>query len=150
MMPVIIVIEKMLIVAVYVSVVYMIMSFRKVDNSAEIEFDTLSRLEMSMITGICLVSLVSVIKPNTYLFTASLCLISVIATLFIRQRIILAGDRMVLIKGKSYRIKDVQSLGTGIFTLHVKVRSRAEDLKIYVPLTSNHVLKDRVQSKIKK
>lgn len=150
MIPVIIVIEKILIVTVYASVVYMIMSFQKEDRATQIEFDTLSRLEMSMITGICLVSLVSVIKPNTYLFTAALCMISVISTLFIRQRIILAGDRMVLIKGKSYRIKDVQSLGTGVFTLHVKVKSREKDLKIYVPLTSSHVLKDRIQSKIKK
>ena len=149
-MPVVIIIEKLLILAVYASVIYMIASFKKEDNQTKIEFDTLSKLEMSMVTGVSLVSLVSVINPKTYLFTAGLCLISVIAIVFIKQRIILAGDRMVLLKGKSYRIKDVKALGTGMFTLHVKVKNNDKDLKIYVPLTSNHVLKDNIQSKIVK
>lgn len=149
-MPVVIIIEKLLILAVYASAIYMIVSFKNENSGTKIEFDTISKLEMSMVTGVSLVSLVSVINPKTYLFTAGLCLISVVAIIFIRQRIVLAGDRKVLLKGKSYRIKDVIALGAGMFTLHVKVKNNDKDLKIYVPLTSNRVLKENIQSKIVK
>lgn len=149
-MTILLIVEKILIVAVYASIISMVMKFRKTEKSAKLEFDLISRLELCAGAGIALVSLVSVIDPSTYVFTACLCLLSILLALFEKSRIILAGDKLMLVKGKTYPIKDTLSLETGMFTLKIRVRNCADALSIYVPLTSNRVLRECILPHVKK
>lgn len=149
-MAVLIILAKVGIVAAYVSIVMMVLQFKKLDRNVKIEFDLLSKIELSAAVGIALVGLVSVIDPTTYVFTLVLCLCSIGLTLLQRYRMILAGDTMVLFRGKAHPIRTITKLGTGMFTLKIYLKNRPKPVSIYVPLTSNHVLRDRVQSKLRK
>lgn len=149
-MTILIILSKLGILTAYASIVWMILQFKKQDKNVIIEFDILSSIELSLGVGVGLVGLVSVIDPSTYTFTFVLCLISIILACIHRYRIILAGDQMILFGGKTHNIKEIKRLGTGMFTLKIFTKSKENGYKIYVPLTSNHVLKDRVQAKIKK
>lgn len=149
-MTILLILEKIAIVAVYASIIVMVLRFRKTDKTAKLEFDLISRLELCAGAGIALVSLVSVIDPSTYVFTACLCLLSILLALFEKNRIILAGDKMMLVKGKTYKTKDTASVETGMFTLKLRVRTSPDPLSIYVPLTSNRVLRECILPHVKK
>lgn len=148
-MPVLIILAKIGIVVVYVSILGMMFQFKKVDQHVNFEFDLLSSIEISAGIGIGLVGLFSVIDPLTYTFTFTLCLISIGIALLHRYRMILVGDHKILFAGKVHEKKEIQKLGSGLFTLRIYTKAKPKSYKIYVPLTSNHVLKDRVQDKIK-
>lgn len=149
-MPILIILSKLGILIAYISIVWMILQFKKQDKNVTIEFDIFSSIELSLGIGVGLVGLVSVIDPSTYTFTFILCVISIILACMHRYRIILAGDQMILFGGKAHNIKEIKQLGTGMFTLKIITKNKENGYKIYIPLTSNHILKDCVQAKIKK
>lgn len=149
-MAILIILAKLGVIVSYLMMVLMIRQFKKQDRNVKIDFDLLSRLEICVGIGLGLVSLVAVIDPCTYGFTLGLCLLSIAVAQFQRYRVILAGDRYVLFLGKVHSYKEITGLGTGMFTLKVQTKDKPSGQSIYVPLTSNHVLKDKVQAKLKK
>ena len=149
-MPIVLIVEKVMILAIYGYAIKMMVDFRKKDPVAKFEFDLLSRLEIAVVIGMALASLVSVINPKTYVFTAGLCLLTLLLAYFQSRRIILAGNRYVLLKGKTIALKNIKQLRTGMFTLKVALKDQEKELSIYVPLTSNRVLREQVEAKIKK
>lgn len=149
-MPILITIAKAGIIAMYGSLLWMLFQFKKQDKGVKIEFDLLSRLELSLGVGLALVGLVSVINPTTYTFTLGLCILSILVGYMHRKRMVVAGDTMVLFKGKAWPIKSIIKLGSGMFTLKIFTKDNQKGYRIYVPLTSNHVLKDRIQAKLSK
>lgn len=149
-MTILIILAKLGVAASYLTMLLMIRQFKQQDRHVKVEFDLLSRLEICIGIGLGLVSLVAVINPSTYGFTLGLCLLSIAVAQFQRYRMILAGDRYVLFMGKAHPYKEITGLGTGMFTLKVQTKDKPSGHSIYVPLTSNHVLKDKVQAKVKK
>lgn len=135
------------IVAVYASIIWMIVQFRNSDRNVKLEFDLISRIELCATIGLGLVGLICVIDPSTYAFSLVLCILSIALALLQRYRIILVGDRKILFGAKSHALSEIKGLGSGLLSL--KIQTKAKDYRIYVPLTSNHVLRDRVQAKIK-
>lgn len=149
-MPLVFLVEKAILIIVYGLTIKKMMDFKHNDTSVKFDFDFLSRLEIAAGIGLALVSLVSVIDPRTYAFTAGLCALSIILAFIQSRRIILAGDHNVLIKGKSYPLEQLKGLRTGMFTLKVAMKSMDKELSIYVPLTSNSVLREKVEARIRK
>ena len=149
-MFIILILAKFGIIGVYASLISMILRFKKSDRNVLVEFDLLSRIELCASIGIGLVGLVCVIDPSTYAFSLILCMISISLALAQRYRIVLAGDTKVLFGGKEHFIRDIKRLGSGMFTLHIYKKMGAKPYRIYVPLTSNNVLKNRVQAKVNK
>ena len=147
-MPFILILLKIGILASYGSILKMILDFQKKDSSVKVSLDLLSKIEISAVAGINLIGFVSVIDEKKYAFTCGLCCIGIVLALFQKYRLILAGQKMVMIKGKTYSFKELKKLGTGMFTLHVYKKANPKPMKIYVPLTSNEVLKNRVESRI--
>jgi len=140
---------KLGIVAAYASMIWMMVQFKKADQNVKLEFDLLSRIELSAGAGINLVGLICVIDASTYTFSLILCLLGICIALLQRYRIILAGDTKILFGAKVHSIKEIKSLGSGMLTLIIQTKKRAKPYRIYVPLTSNNVLKNRVQAKLK-
>lgn len=147
-MPVVLILLKICILLAYFSIVKMIRDFRKEEKEAWFQMDLLSRIEMSAVAGINLAGLVSVIDARTYAFTFVLCCTGIVLAVFERQRILLAGNRKVLIGGKQYSYQEIRKLGTGLFSLHVYLKKQTKPVRIYVPLTSNEVLRNKVQCRI--
>lgn len=147
-MVVVLILAKISIVAAYVSLIWMVIQFRKSDRNVKLEFDLLSRIELSASAGIGLSGLICVIDPSTYTFSFVLCLLSIAIVMFQKYRLILVGDHKILFCAKTHKLKEIKELGTGLLSLRIQT-NRVKPYHIYVPLTSNHVLKNRVQAKIK-
>ena len=148
-MPIVLIALKIGIVISYVSIVKMIVDFKKTEPEARLQLDLLSRLEVSAVAGISLAGLLSVIDEKTYVFTCAVCILGIVLSALERYRLILAGKLKVLLCGKQYSLKNIQKLGTGLFTLKVYLKGRKTPLSIYVPLSSNEVLRQKISDKIK-
>lgn len=148
-MSVLIILGKLGILASYLSIVKMIYDMKKADSNVRFELDLLSTIEFFAGIGLALVGLVAVIDKTTYFFTFGLSVVSIAIGLIHRYRLILAGDRKVLFAGSIHDIKEIKNLSSGMFTLKVHTKSRQKPYSIYVPLTSNNVLKNKVQAKLK-
>lgn len=149
-MSLLLIILKIGIVISYASIAKMIYDFKKIEPEAKLRLDLLSRLEVAAVAGISLAGLISVIDEKTYVFTSVVCILGIVLSVFERYRLILAGKSEVLLSTKQYPIKNIQKLGTGIFTLQVYLKGKEKPLSIYVPLTSNNVLKHTISDKIRK
>ena len=137
-MSILIIIMKVLIVASYGSILYMLYEFRKNENHAQIKFDLLSSLALSMGMGVALVSLVAVINENTYYFTFVLCCISLLLSQFQKGRMVLAGDQNALIGNHTYRIKDIDKVEARLLWANFYVHNKKHS--IYVPLSSREIM----------
>ena len=148
-MCVILIVCKIAIIINYYLTIKLIYQFKKMEYKAKLEFDLLSSIEISTCIGLNLVSLVAVIDPSTYIFTLCLSILGIVIAATQRYRIILVGDKKILFKGAFYDIRDIKKLGTGMFTLKIITRQNASGFNIFIPLTSNNVLKNKLQAKIK-
>ena len=126
----------------------MILNFKKEESTSIVQLDFLSGLEICAVLGVNLVGLISTINITTYTFTISLCIIGIFLHLFERYRFIFAGDKKAFLKGKTYSLKEIDKLGTGIFTLYVYMKNK-KIIKVYVPLTSNFIIKDKIEKKVR-
>lgn len=148
-MSIVLIVLKIGIVISYVSIVKMIVDFKKTEPEARLQLDLLSRLEVAAVAGISLAGLLSVIHEKTYVFTCVVCILGIVLSVLERYRLIFAGKSKVLLCGKQYSLKNIQKLGTGMFTLKVYLKGKNMPLSIYVPLSSNEVLRQKISDKIK-
>ena len=148
-MSIVLIVLKIGIVISYVSIVKMIVDFKKTEPEARLQLDLLSRLEVAAVAGISLAGLLSVIDEKTYVFTCAVCFLGIVLSALERYRLIFAGKSKVLLCGKQYSLKNIQKLGTGMFTLKVYLKGKNMPLSIYVPLSSNEVLRQKISDKIK-
>lgn len=137
-MGILILIIKALIVASYVSILYMIYDFKKSERHADVKFDLISSLALSMGIGLALVSLVSVINENTYTFTLALCLISLILSQFQKERMVLVSDHKALIENRKYSLKDIDKVEARLLWANIYVNNKKHS--IYVPLSSREIM----------
>jgi len=149
-MSFLLILSKFLIIVNYLLTIKLIYQFKKVENKSKLEFDLLSSIEISTCIGLNLVSLVAVIDSSTYVFTLFLSILGIVIAATQRYRIILVGEKKILFKGAIYEIKDIKKLGTGMFTLKIITRQNTNGYNIFIPLTSNNVLRNKLQTKIKK
>lgn len=149
-MSIVLILFKLAIITVYTKLFYNVYTLKKEDSGYKFELDLISRLEFMAGIGLALVAIISNITPEAYSFTCILCVLSLIIGYFHQKRLILAGNQKVLIKGKIIPIKKIKKLGTSMFSLHVYLKNEAKPLRIYVPLTSNNILKNKIENKIKK
>lgn len=149
-MAIVLILAKLGIIVSYGLFIQMIRQFKKECPNTKVELDLLSRLEIFMGIGVGLVGLVCVIDASTYTFSSVLCIISICLTWFQRYRLVLVGDTKVLLGTKTYRKKDIKKISSGMVTLIVDIKGKTKPVKIYVPLTSNRVLKTLVVNNKKK
>lgn len=147
-MTYILIILKIVIVLNYIFTILMISNFKKEEPTSVIQLDLLSRLEIFAVLGINLVGVISVIDKTTYSFTCGLCIVGILLHLFEHYRFIFASDKKVLLQGKTYSIKEIKKLSTGLFTLQIHMKNK-KIIKVYVPLTSNFILKDKIEKKLR-
>ncbi len=148
-MLVILILLKIGILLSYSSIIFMIYNLKKKDDSVKVQLDLLSRLEVFAVIGLNLIGVVSVINHDTYVFTCGLCILGIVLVLLEKNRLIIAGDKWVILKGKQYRIKNITRLETSLFTLKVYIKENKNPLSICVPLTSNEVIVHKINENIK-
>ena len=143
-MSFIIIAFKIIIVLSYGHIVFKLYKAKSKDNSIKFEFDLLSSLELCVSTALSLISLLSVIKPSTYVFTIVICIIAVILVVCQSFRIILVGNNYSFIRCKLVNNKHIVKLSAEkMFFLSIKTKSNEQ--LIYVPLTSNNRLKKLIK-----
>ncbi len=147
-MLVILVLLKIGILLSYSSIIFMIYNLKKKDNSVKVQLDLLSRLEVFAVIGLNLIGVVSVINQDTYVFTCGLCILGIALVLIEKYRLIIVGEKRVILKGKQYQIKNITRLEASLFTLKVYVKENKNPLSICVPLTSNEVIVHKINEKI--
>ena len=87
-MSIVLIALKIGIVISYVSIVKMIVDFRKAEPEARLQLDLLSRLEVAAVAGISLAGLLSVIDEKTYVFTCAVCILGIVLSVLERYRLI--------------------------------------------------------------
>ena len=90
-MSAVILIGKLLVILSWVMIIRMILNFRKEEESAEIRFDLLSSMDISVCIGISLVALFSSLEESAALFTLIVIAVALFMINTQRYRILLAG-----------------------------------------------------------
>ena len=86
-----------------------------------------------------LVELLAAVNENTYLFTSGLLAVTILLNIAHLCRVIVAGDKRILLGRHAYDLKEIKGMNTSRVTLHVYVYG-GERLHILVPLTHNETL----------
>ncbi len=109
------------------------------DPAAKLKFDLISTLEVATGFGLALVGWLAVLDETTYVFTAGLNALAIVLTVTHNFRIIVAGDRKIMIAMKIYSLREIKGIKAGRFTLYVLTKTN-DRINVLVPLTMNTVL----------
>ena len=139
-MPALIIIAKILVAAIAAYRIYKIVMFYKSDSNVKLSFDLLSTIEIDAVIGLTIISLLAKITETTYVFTLVLCLLAAVLNFFHLFRIVIAGDKKIMLRQKTYELKKIRGMNASGFTLHVYLKN-GQKLKVIVPLTKNEVIR---------
>lgn len=139
MFPYLIILLKILLAAVAIYRIYVLYRFKKSDTNVKLRFELMSMIELDGGIAFTLVALLSAVNENTYLFTSGLLAVTILLNIAHLCRVIVAGDKRILLGRRAYDLKEIKGMNTSRVTLHVYVYG-GERLHILVPLTHNETL----------
>ena len=139
-MPALIIIAKILVAAIAAYRIYKIVMFYRSDSNVRLSFDLLSTIEIDAVIGLTIISLLARITETTYVFTLVLCLLAAVLNCFHLFRLVIAGDKKIMLRQKTYELKKIKGMNASGFTLNVYLKN-GEKLKVMVPLTKNEVIR---------
>ena len=139
MFPYLIILLKILLEAVAISRIYVLYRFKKSDTNVKLRFELISMIELDGGIAFTLVALLAAVNENTYLFTSGLLAVTILLNIAHLCRVIVAGDKRILLGRHAYDLKEIKGMNTSRVTLHVYVYG-GERLHILVPLTHNETL----------
>lgn len=114
-----------------------VVNLYRADTGVHMKFDWMSYLNISGTVGLTLVSLLSVIQENTYVFTAGLTAVSIGMVWFLKLRLMIAGDHKALLGSKMIDLKDIRRVYAKFMTLYVITKNGT--IKLYAPVTERSV-----------
>jgi hypothetical protein len=139
MFPYLIILLKILLAAVAIYRIYVLYRFKKSDTNVKLRFELMSMIELDGGIAFTLVALLAAVNENTYLFTSGLLAVTILLNIAHLYRVIVAGDKRILLGRHAYDLKEIKGMNTSRVTLHVYVYG-GERLHILVPLTHNETL----------
>ena len=139
-MPALIIILKVISVLLFGWRVYLLIRLKKLDSTMKYTFELFSMIEVAAGFAVALAGWLAVLDETTYAFTAGLNAVAIILTLTHNFRIIVAGDRMILIGMKIYTLKEIKGITAGRFSLNVFMKNGRKAV-IPAPLTHNDTLR---------
>ncbi len=139
MFPVLIILLKILLAAAALYRIYILYRFKKSDQNVRLKFDLVSYIELDAGIAFTLVGLLAAIDERSYGITAGLLLFAVFLNLYHLSRMIIAGDKRILIGRHDYDLKEIKGMNASRLTLHVFVKGGKKH-HILVPLTLNETL----------
>ena len=139
MFPYLIILLKILLAAVVMYRIYVLYRFKKSDTNVKFRFELMSMIELDGGITFTLVALLSAIDERTYLFTCGLLLVTIVLNIAHLCRVIVAGDKRILLGRHAYDLKEIKGMNTSRVTLHVYVYG-GEKLNMIAPLTHNETL----------
>ena len=139
MFPYLIILLKILLAAVAIYRIYVLYRFKKSDTNVKLRFELMSMIELDGGIAFTLVALLAAVNENTYLFTSGLLAVTILLNIAHLCRVIVAGDKRILLGRHAYDLKEIKGMNTSRVTLHVHVYG-GERLHILVPLTQNETL----------
>ena len=139
MFPYLIILLKILLAAVAIYRIYVLYRFKKSDTNVKLRFELMSMIELDGGIAFTLVALLAAVNENTYLFTSGLLAVTILLNIAHLCRVIVAGDKRILLGRHAYDLKEIKGMNTSRVTLHVYVYG-GERLHILVPLTHNETL----------
>lgn len=135
-MPVAIITIKILACILMAVRVYSFIKIKLEDKSVNYRFELMSLIEHAAGYGVFLVSVLSVINENTYIFTLGLNIVNLLIVYSHNSRIVVAGDNKILLKLKIYDKKKIRGINASSFALHV-IEKNGNEIKVIAPLTHN-------------
>ena len=139
MFPFLIILLKILLAAVAIYRIYVLFRFKKSDTNVKFRFELMSMIELDGGIAFTLVALLAAIDERSYLITCGLLLVTIVLNIAHLCRVIIAGDKRILLGRHAYDLKEIRGMNTSSVTLHVYVHG-GERLHILVPLTHNETL----------
>ena len=139
MFPYLIILLKILLAAVAIYRIYVLYRFKKSDTNVKLRFELMSMIELDGGIAFTLVALLAAVNENTYLFTSGLLAVTILLNIAHLCRVIVAGDKRILLGRHAYDLKEIKGMNTSRVTLHVYVYG-GERLHNLVPLTHNETL----------
>ena len=139
MFPYLIILLKILLAAVAIYRIYVLYRFKKSDTNVKLRFELMSMIELDGGIAFTLVALLAAVNENTYLFISGLLAVTILLNIAHLCRVIVAGDKRILLGRHAYDLKEIKGMNTSRVTLHVYVYG-GERLHILVPLTHNETL----------
>lgn len=139
-MPALIIILKLISFLAMAWRAYVWLKLKKLDSTASYSFELFSRLEVAAGFAVALIGWLAVLNEKTYVFTACLNALAIVLTLTHNMRIVVGGDRKIVLGMKIYDLKEIKGMKTGRFSLYVFTKTM-DRITILVPLTDNDTVR---------
>ncbi len=134
-----IIILKAITAALFLYRIYKVLKFRNSDSNVALSFDLLSYIELDAGLAITAIALLANAK-NAQGFTIGILLLATLLNVLHLNRIVIAGDRRILIGQRSFDLKDIKGMNASRITLHVYVKG-GEKINVVVPLSKSDTIK---------
>ncbi len=139
-MSALIIILKVILAVIAIIRIYITLRFKQSDRSAKFSFELMSMLEVDAVIGMSLISLLAAIDERSYGFTVGLLIVTILLNISHLFRVIIAGDKRILIGPYDYDLKDIKGMNSSRITLHVFVKG-GKKIDVIVPLTINDTIR---------
>lgn len=134
-----ILILKVACAALFLYRVYVLVKFRKADKTMRFTFDLLSSLELD--AGLALTVIGLLANPSKAGgFTAGILVLALLLNGSQLKRIVLAGDRKILIGVQIFDLNGIKGMNASRMTLHVFVKG-GKKINVVIPLTRNETIR---------
>ena len=138
-MVALIIIFKILTALIAAYRIYKLYTFFRSDKNVRFSFDLLSMLEVDAVIGLTIIALLAKIDETAYAFTLVLCILAAVLNAAHLFRIIIAGDKRIMIGNNSFDFKELKGMNASRVTLHVYEKNGKRH-DVLVPLTRNDVI----------
>lgn len=138
---------KILLLVQFYNFLKVVYQAKKEDSTLKVSFGLLSYIEISILIGLVLSTLLSNYKSDYELFICIIMLVTNLYAYFIFRRIIITGDKLAVIRNTLVRIQNIRSVEADLYA--VRFYEKNYVYKVFYPLINHKTLEYKLYRKLR-